>query len=81
MGPYSTYFRNLTCIKSVAINPPPGGGGGSASWRGLGCVFKNFSFALGPIFKFLSILGHNCFRLSALGLSKWGIVSALGCQK
>ena len=33
------------------------------------------------ILKFLSILGHKFFNLSTLGLSKWGIVSSLGCQK
>ena len=35
----------------------------SSKWR-----FSNFSSDLGPIFKILSILGHNIFHLSAQGL-------------
>ena len=49
---------------------------------GLPGCFSNFSSALGPIFKFLSILCHNFFHLSVNSrTTKCGIVSALGCIK
>ena len=38
--------------------------------------FSNFSSALGPTFSF-----YPFFHLSALGLSTWSIVCALGCRK
>ena len=46
----------------------------------LGGVFQNFRPLWVPFLSFIHSRSQF-FHLSAPGLSKWGIVSALGCQK
>ena len=73
---------NVSDYRGSSLKEGDGGGGESTLFRShfwnllsaLGRIFQ----ILGPTFKLSSIL--NFFHLSALVLSKWGIVSALGCQ-
>ena len=73
----------------ILLREGDGGGGGGRGSTLLGSHFSvhsrqrssNFSSPLGSIFKILSMLTWSqLFHFFALGLSKWGIVSALGCQ-
>ena len=81
-GPYNTYLRNFTCIKSVGIDSPTpeGGGGGGGGWvQRLGEV----RYFIGPIFK-ITLERSDTFRchfskvLSTLGRVFLNYSPALG---